>query len=58
MTSAKMLALNAIDLLWGDAACGKAAAKAECPMSKAEYLEKMRGFSSSRKFGVENMSTN
>lgn len=49
--SAKMLALNAVDLLWGDAACGKAAAKAPCPMSKAEYLEKMHGFSSIKQFG-------
>ena len=49
--SAKMLVLNAIDLLWDDAASGKAAAKAKCPMSKAEYLEKMRGFSSCNRFG-------
>ena len=39
-----------IDLLWGDAGCGNAAVKAKCPMSKAEYLEKMRGFSSCRRF--------
>ena len=54
MDSAKMLALNAIDLLWGDAGCGNAAVKAKCPMTKSEYLEKMRGFSSSRQFGVDN----
>ena len=50
--SAKMLALNAIDLLWGDASCGINVAKAERPMSKAEFMEKMHGFSSSRKFGA------
>jgi hypothetical protein len=56
--SAKMLALNAIDLLWGDAACGRTAAKAKCPMSKAEYLEKMHSFSSCRQFGEETEETN
>ncbi len=55
--SAKMLALNAIDLLRDDAACGLAAAEAESPMSKAEYLKKMRGFSSRRQFGAGNQET-
>ena len=48
---AKMLALDAIDLLWGDAACGRAAASAPTPMSRPGYLEKMRGFLSRRRFG-------
>ena len=48
--SAKMLALNAIDLLWGDAACGRSAASAPTPMSRAEYLAKMREFSSRKRF--------
>ena len=45
-----MLALDAVDLLWGDAACGKAAAAAKCPMDKAQYLENMRDFSSQQEF--------
>ena len=48
--SAKMLALDAVDLLWGDAAAGKAAAAAKCPMDKAQYLENMRAFSSQQEF--------
>ena len=48
--SAKMLALYAVDLLWGDAAAGKAAAAAKCPMDKAQYLENMRSFSSQQEF--------
>jgi hypothetical protein len=43
-----------IDLTLGDAACGKTAASAKCPMSKSEYLEKMHGFSSCRQFGSGN----
>jgi len=41
-------------LTLGDAACGKTAASAKCPMSKSEYLEKMHGFSSCRQFGSGN----
>ena len=48
--SAKMLALDAVDLLWGDAAAGKAAAAAKCPMDKAQYLENMSSFSSQQEF--------
>ena len=48
--SAKMLALNAIDLLWGNAETGKQVATAKSPMDKGEYLSKMRGFSSRRCF--------
>jgi len=48
--SAKMLALDAVDLLWGDAAAGKAAAAVKCPMDKAQYLENMRAFSSQQEF--------
>lgn len=49
----KMLALNAIDLLYGDAACGIAAASVKPPMTKDEYLQKMRSFSSVKKFGPQ-----
>ncbi len=48
--SAKMLALDAVDLLWGDAAAGKAAAAAKCPMDKTQYLANMRAFSSQQEF--------
>ena len=49
--SSKMMALDAIDLLWDDASCGKKIASLKCPMDKQTYLEKMRGFSSCLKFG-------
>ena len=53
MDSAKMLALNTIDLLWDDAACGRKIAALKCPMDKQTYLEKMRGFSSTLTFGKD-----
>ena len=51
--SAKMLAMDAIDLLWGDASCGRKIAALKCPMDKKAYLEKMRGFSSTLTFGCD-----
>jgi len=48
--SAKMLALDAIDLLWGDAETGKRTAAAKCPMDKSGYLAKMNRFSSCQRF--------
>ena len=51
--SAKMLAMDAIDLLWGDASCGRKIAALKCPMDKKTYLEKMRGFSSTLTFGKD-----
>ena len=49
--SAKMLALLVIDLLWQDAETGKAViAASPVPMSREVYLQKMRSFSSVRKF--------
>ena len=44
--SAKMLALDVIDLLFGDASRGKEIAALPPMMSKTEYLQKMRSFSS------------
>ncbi len=44
--SAKMLALDVIDLLFGDASLGKEIAALPPMMSKTEYLQKMRSFSS------------
>ena len=46
----KMLALNAIDLLWGDGKAGREAAKAKTPLTKEEYLEKMQAFSSGTEY--------
>jgi metal-dependent amidase/aminoacylase/carboxypeptidase family protein len=51
--SAKMLAMDAIDLLWDDASCGRKIAALKCPMDKQTYLEKMRGFSSTLTFGKD-----
>lgn len=48
--SAKMLALNVIDLLYDDASCGSMIAELPIPMSKEKYLEQMQSFSSSIKF--------
>lgn len=49
--SAKMLTLLVIDLLWQDAETGKAViAASPVPMSREVYLQKMRSFSSVRKF--------
>ena len=47
---AKYLALNAIDLLYGDASCGSRVAAEKCPMTKEEYLRAMEGFSSIKSF--------
>ena len=47
---AKYLALNAIDLLYGDAAIGHRVAAEKCPMTKEEYLRAMAGFSTTRRF--------
>lgn len=48
--STKYLAFNAVDLLWGDAYCGKAVAQARCPMTKQEYLDEMDSYSSEKTF--------
>jgi metal-dependent amidase/aminoacylase/carboxypeptidase family protein len=45
--SAKILALNAIDLLFGDAECGKDIEALSPMMGKDLYLKKMRAFSGS-----------
>ena len=47
---AKMLALDAIDLLWGDGSRAAGIAEAKPPLTRAEYLERMRGFSSRKVF--------
>ncbi|MBO7147847.1 MAG: amidohydrolase [Lentisphaeria bacterium] len=44
--SAKMLALNVIDLLYGDARTGREIAALSTPMDQEEYLQKMHGYSS------------
>ena len=44
--SAKMLALNVIDLLYGDARTGREIAALATPMDQEEYLQKMHGYSS------------
>lgn len=46
----KFLVFNAIDLLYGDAGTGKHIAELPVPMTKEEYIEAMRSFSSSKKF--------
>ena len=48
--SVKFLVFNAIDLLYGDAGTGKHIAELPVPMTKEEYIEAMRSFSSSKKF--------
>lgn len=50
VNSAKLLALDAIDLLWDDAGKAEELMKEKVPMTKEEYLEKMRGFSSVKHF--------
>ena len=47
---AKMLALNVIDLLYGDGSCAAKVAAIKPPMTRAEYLNQMDGFSSRRLF--------
>ena len=47
---AKMLALDAIDLLWGDGSRAAGIAEEKPPLTRAEYLERMRGFSSRKVF--------
>ena len=47
---AKMLALNVIDLLYGDGGCAAKIAAAKPPMTRAEYLKRMDGFSSRQVF--------
>lgn len=49
--SAKMLALDVIDLLFKDASFGNVIAALKTPMSKEKYLKCMKDFSSVRKFG-------
>ena len=49
--SAKVLALDLADLLFGDAEKAKEIAKLPVPMTKDQYLTAMRGFSSVRRFG-------
>jgi hypothetical protein len=48
--SAKMLALNVIDLLYDDASCGSMIAELPIHMSKEKYIEQMQSFSSVIKF--------
>lgn len=52
--SAKMLALNAVDLLYGDGEKGKEIAKLSVPMSQQVYMEKMKEFSSCKTYSAEN----
>ena len=51
--SVKYLVLNAIDLLWDDAATGKRIAALPTPMNKEEYIKAMKGFSSVKKFSCQ-----
>ena len=51
--SVKYLVLNAIDLLWDDAAAGKHIAALPTPMNKEEYIKAMKGFSSVKKFSCQ-----
>lgn len=48
--AAKYLAFDAIDLLWNDATCGTAVAKASCPMTKQAYLDEMDSYSSEKSY--------
>ena len=45
-TSVKMMALDVIDLLYGDAALGRQIAAEKAPMTKAEYIAAMDAFTS------------
>jgi len=47
---AKMLALDAIDLLWGDGSGAAEVAAAQPPLTRAEYFAQMDGFSSRQLF--------
>ena len=49
-TSVKMMALDVIDLLYGDAALGRQVAAEKTPMTKAEYIAAMDAFTSTRVF--------
>ena len=51
--SAKLLALDAVDLLWGDAEEGRRIAAVKTPMDKAAYLREMDGFSSVKRFPAD-----
>ncbi len=44
--SAKLLVMNVIDLLYGDAALGRQVAAEKAPMTKAEYIAAMDAFTS------------
>ena len=48
----KMLVLDAVDLLFGDAECAKRVAELPVPMTKEEYLKEMHSFSSVKIFGA------